>query len=43
MRNKLTTEEFIDKAKLIHNNKYDYTISEYINGITPIKIKCNKM
>ena len=26
---KLTTEEFIKKAKLTHGDKYDYSISTY--------------
>ena len=25
----LTTEEFINKSNLIHNNKYDYSLSKY--------------
>jgi len=38
---KLTTEEFIEKAKLIHGNKYDYSITEYIKQSKKIKIICN--
>lgn len=34
--------EFINKAKKIHNDKYDYNLGEYINSNTKIKIKCNK-
>lgn len=37
---KLTTEMFIEKANNIHNNKYDYSESIYINGKNKIKIKC---
>jgi len=40
MSKKLTTEEFIQKAKLIHNNKYDYSKVEYINSGTRICIIC---
>lgn len=37
---KLTTEEFIAKAKLIHNNKYDYIYVNYINSKTNVTITC---
>jgi len=37
---KLTTEEFIEKAKKIHGNKYDYSLAEYKNYKTKIKIIC---
>ena len=36
----LTTEEFIERAKETHNNKYDYSKSEYKNATTKIKIIC---
>lgn len=40
---KLTQEEFIEKAKLVHKeNEYDYSLVKYINSSTPVKIKCNK-
>ena len=39
---KLTTEEFIKKSKEIHGNKYDYSVSNYINRRTKIEIKCAK-
>jgi very-short-patch-repair endonuclease len=39
MPKKLTQEEFITKAKLIHGDKYDYSLVEYVNSITKIKIK----
>jgi len=35
------TELFIQKAKLIHSNKYDYSKSKYINCDTKVIIKCN--
>lgn len=38
----MTTEQFIEKAKLIHNNKYDYSLSVYINPKTKVKIICPK-
>ena len=37
---KLTTEQFINKAIKIHNNKYDYSLVNYINTKTKIKIIC---
>lgn len=37
---KLTTEDFINKAKLIHGNKYDYSKVEYINSKTNVIIIC---
>ncbi len=40
MRTK-TTREFIEEAKLIHGNKYDYSLVNYINNSTKVKIKCN--
>jgi hypothetical protein len=39
---KLTKEMFINRASHIHNNKYDYSLIEYINGSTKIKIKCKE-
>ena len=40
--NTLTLDEFIEKAKLKHGDKYDYSLVNYINHKTPIQIKCNK-
>ena len=37
---RLTTDEFIIKANIIHNNKFDYSISDYIGGSKKIKIIC---
>lgn len=39
---KLTTEEFIIKAKNIHGEQYDYSLVEYINIIIKINIICKK-
>ena len=39
---KLTTEEFIRRAKEAHGNKYDYSKSEYINSREKISIICPK-
>ena len=37
---KLTTEEFISRAKLVHGDKYDYSKVNYINAKTKICIIC---
>lgn len=39
---KLTTEEFIEKAKSIHGDKYDYSQVEYKGNHNKVKIFCNK-
>ena len=39
---KLTKENFINKAKEVHHNKYDYSLVEYKNSKTKIKIICPK-
>lgn len=36
----MTTESFIQKAKAIHGDKYDYSLVEYVNTTTPVKIQC---
>lgn len=38
--NKLSTEQFIEEAKIIHDSKYDYSLTEYINTKTKVKIIC---
>lgn len=40
MGKKLTKEIFIERAKQIHGNKYDYSEVEYINANTKVKIIC---
>ena len=37
---KLSTEEFIKRAKEIHGDKYDYSITNYVNRRTKIKYIC---
>jgi len=39
---KNTIDNFIEKAKKIHNNKYDYSLVEYINNKSNIKIICKE-
>lgn len=41
LANLSSKEEFIAKAKLIHHNKYDYSLVDYKNSNTKIKIICN--
>jgi len=38
----LTTEEFIEKAKRVHGNQYDYSQSKYEKGRTPLTIICKE-
>ena len=40
MAKRLTTAEFIEKAKKKHGNKYDYSKVEYINAKTKVCIIC---
>ena len=36
----LTTSEFVNKSTVIHNNKYDYSLVDYINRTIKVKIIC---
>ena len=38
----LTTQEFINRAERVHNNKYNYSLVEYENSKTKVKIICDK-
>lgn len=40
--NKMDTNDFIRKALIIHGDEYDYSLVNYINSKTPVKIKCKK-
>ena len=40
MPKKLTTEEFITKATIVHGTKYDYTDVVYTNAKTKVSIIC---
>ncbi len=42
LNKKLTQEQIIERFKSIHQDDYDYSDVEYIDYITPVKIKCNK-
>jgi len=39
---KLNQTEFINKVNSIHNNIYDYSLTEYVNSQTKIEIICSK-
>ncbi|HUS49715.1 MAG TPA: hypothetical protein VMZ91_06090 [Candidatus Paceibacterota bacterium] len=41
-RKKSTTKEFIEKARKVHNKKYDYSLVDYKNTDFKIKISCKK-
>ncbi len=36
-----TTQQFIQKAQVIHNNLYDYSETKYIKIFDKVRIKCN--
>ena len=36
----LTTEEFVNRSKSVHGDKYDYSKVEYKNSHTPVEIFC---
>ena len=40
MTRKSNSFEFIEKAKLVHGNKYDYSLVEYIGTKLPVKLIC---
>lgn len=42
MAKRLTTEEFILRAKKVHGGKYDYSKVKYINSKTKVVIVCSK-
>ena len=37
---KSDTKEFIDKAKVVHGGKYDYSLVVYLNDVTKVTIIC---
>jgi hypothetical protein len=40
MGKRLTTEEFIEKARKVHGDKYDYSKAEYVNSVIKVCIIC---
>ena len=43
LKKRITTEEFIQKSKKIHGDKYDYSKSVYIDSHTPICISLHEI
>lgn len=39
---RMTTEEFIEKAKQVHGDSYDYSYVKYLSSDYKVTIKCNK-
>ena len=42
MVKRLTTPQFIERAKCIHKDTYDYSLTEYRNNLTKVKMVCSK-
>jgi len=42
MSKRLTTGGFIEKAIEVHNYRYEYSLVDYINNHTKVKIKCKE-
>ena len=42
MGSSLRTEEFINRSKAIHKDKYDYSKINYVDAITKVTIHCNE-
>lgn len=42
IRDTYSQQEFIERANSIHNNKYDYSQTQYTKSINKIKIKCKE-
>lgn len=40
MSKRLTTEQFIEKARKVHGNRYDYSLVNYTGRLIPVKIIC---
>lgn len=40
MITKLTTSQFIERSKQVHGDRYNYSLVEYKNNCTPVKIIC---
>lgn len=38
--NRCSTEEFIEKARKVHGDKYDYSLVNYVRNNIPVKIIC---
>ena len=40
-KSRLDPQEFIERCKVIHGDKYDYSETKYVNSKTKIKVRCN--
>jgi hypothetical protein len=40
-RGALTTSMFVDRSRVVHGDRYDYSLSEYINSRTKLTIICS--
>jgi hypothetical protein len=40
MPKKVTTEDFILKSKKVHKDKFDYSLTKYVNSKTKVKVIC---
>ncbi len=39
---RLTTEEFVSRARRVHGDKYDYSLVKYLAARIPVKIICRE-
>lgn len=42
MRRKLTNDEYIDRAKNVNGEKYDYSLTKYVNSQTKVCVLCKE-
>ena len=40
LRPRLSTAEFVARAQMVHGEKYDYELVEYVNNYTKVAIRC---
>ena len=43
MNTKITLNEFIEKSRKVHGDKYDYSKVEYVNNSTPVCMICHEI
>lgn len=41
-RSRETIESFVERARAVHGDKFDYSISKYVNARTPMDMRCRK-
>ena len=42
MGKQLTTENFIERSRLVHGNRYDYSLVQYAGIFRKVKIICSE-